>query len=167
MMNVGDLFRNTKGEAVKVVKVDLERKTCAIEGADGKVKDLSISTLKDKRRWVPVDNNEPVEDPKEMSDQEWEDSAKPKIPEMVPMPVNQKAAEEHIKQIQEDFHSDEPAPKKKARKPRKQKMIEYNGKELTLHGWAAELGIPFGTLYARINRFHWTVEEAFTGVKNK
>lgn len=40
--------------------------------------------------------------------------------------------------------------------------IEFNGKAQTLRAWAEELNMPWPTLYDRINRNGWTIEEALT-----
>ena len=42
------------------------------------------------------------------------------------------------------------------------KEIEFNGKSQSLKAWAEELEMPWPTLYDRINRNGWTVEEALT-----
>lgn len=40
--------------------------------------------------------------------------------------------------------------------------IEFNGKMQSLKAWAEELEMPWPTLYDRINRNGWTIEEALT-----
>lgn len=40
--------------------------------------------------------------------------------------------------------------------------LTFNGKTQTIREWAKELGIPWPTLYDRVNRNHWTTEEALT-----
>lgn len=42
------------------------------------------------------------------------------------------------------------------------KEIEFNGKTQSLKAWAEELEMPWPTLYDRINRNGWTIEEALT-----
>lgn len=42
------------------------------------------------------------------------------------------------------------------------KEIEFNGKTQSLRAWATELEMPWPTLYDRINRNGWTIEEALT-----
>lgn len=42
------------------------------------------------------------------------------------------------------------------------KEITYNGRTQTIKAWAAELNMPWPTLYDRINRNGWSVEEAMT-----
>lgn len=41
-------------------------------------------------------------------------------------------------------------------------MITYDNRTMTLTQWSEELGINRGTLDTRINRYHWSVEKAFT-----
>lgn len=40
--------------------------------------------------------------------------------------------------------------------------LTYAGKTQTIREWANELNIPWTTLYDRVNRNGWTVEEALT-----
>lgn len=40
--------------------------------------------------------------------------------------------------------------------------IEFNGKMQSIKAWAEELEMPWPTLYDRINRNGWTIEEALT-----
>ena len=174
-MKKGDTFKNTKGEIVEILNVSEESKTVYVEFETGKRKTMAISTIKDKRRWTPVDYTAMVMQQKEDLGIECPKIDPEKV-EMVPMPVNQKAAEEHIQQIEEDFCADGTSyadigkeiaaqAKEKAKKASKKNLIEYKGQSLTLHGWSKKLGVPFGTLYARVTRFHWTYEEALSGKK--
>ena len=40
-------------------------------------------------------------------------------------------------------------------------FISYNGKSKTLHQWCDELNLSYSKIYQRLNRLHWSVEEAF------
>lgn len=40
--------------------------------------------------------------------------------------------------------------------------LTFNGKTQTIREWAKELEMPWPTLYDRVNRNNWTVEEALT-----
>ncbi len=42
------------------------------------------------------------------------------------------------------------------------KYYEFQDKRMILSDWAKKTGIPENTLYQRLNRTKWTVEEAFT-----
>jgi len=42
------------------------------------------------------------------------------------------------------------------------KELTFNGKTQTIKEWAAELNIPWPTLYDRVNRNGWTIEKALT-----
>lgn len=171
-MKIREMFKNKNGEVAEIIEVDEARKTCMIEFEDGKTKNLSFSTLKDRRRWIKLsDADEYVAEVMEQKEDLGIEC--PKIdPEeveviedkLVPMPGAEKLAE-----LKDEYAGKEIAEqaKQKAKKASKKNLIEYNGKSLTLHGWAKELGVPFGTLYARVTRFHWTYEEALSGVKNK
>jgi len=48
------------------------------------------------------------------------------------------------------------------RKPRKSKLITYNGKSLSLKEWAIETGVPLSTLSARLSHYHWSVERTLS-----
>lgn len=51
--------------------------------------------------------------------------------------------------------------KKEAKKPNlKIKEITYKGETKSIREWADEIGMPWPTLYDRINRNGWTVEDA-------
>lgn len=46
------------------------------------------------------------------------------------------------------------------RKSKKIKELTYDGRTQSIKDWALELGMPYPTLYDRINRNGWSVEEA-------
>ena len=41
-------------------------------------------------------------------------------------------------------------------------MVTMNGKTQTLKEWTTELNMNYGTVNSRINRLHWSVEDALT-----
>lgn len=45
------------------------------------------------------------------------------------------------------------------------KYYTHNGKTLTLTGWSKELNISLHTLYTRLFRHHWPIEQVFTSNK--
>lgn len=64
---------------------------------------------------------------------------------------------------------DDLVPAEKPEKPEKPKTkrtnlklteLTYNGETKSIKDWAAEIGMPTPTLYDRVNRNGWTVEEA-------
>lgn len=59
---------------------------------------------------------------------------------------------------------EEPAPEEKqVKKPSlKLKELTFEGRTQTIKEWAAELEMPWPTLYDRVNRNGWSVEEALT-----
>lgn len=65
-----------------------------------------------------------------------------------------------------EVDNNEPETEKSTREVKKPnlkiKELTFNGKTQTIKEWAAELGMPWPTLYDRINRNGWTVEEALT-----
>lgn len=161
-MKKNDMFKNMKGEVVVVVEVDEVRKTCMIQLPDGKTRDLSFSTLKDKRRWTPVDV-------KAETDLAGDGTPLAEVGKEIAEQAKQKAKEElkKAKKANNIAKASKLAKTVAEKKSSKKNLIEYNGKALTLHGWAKELNVPFGTLYARVTRFNWTYEEALSGKKNK
>lgn len=44
---------------------------------------------------------------------------------------------------------------------RKNKFIEYEGKNMTLAQWSRKLGIRTKTLYQRFYTYNWTIEKCF------
>ena len=66
-------------------------------------------------------------------------------------------------QTESEEVSEEPKEKPKARnkKPNlKLTELTYNGETKSIREWAKELEMPWPTLYDRVNRNGWTVEEA-------
>ena len=110
--------------------IDQRAKTILYLDADGRNKSMSLATLK---RWY-----------KPLS--EW------------PEPET-----EELQTETEEVKPEEPAkPKTTARKPKSLKVTEitYKGETKSLKEWAAELQIPYPTLYDRINRNGWSIEDA-------
>lgn len=62
----------------------------------------------------------------------------------------------------EEEETEEPEHKEVKRPSKRINEIEFNGKTQSLRAWAEELGMPWPTLYDRINRNGWTIEEALT-----
>lgn len=48
------------------------------------------------------------------------------------------------------------------RNQRSNKIIEYNGERKTMAEWAKQIGISEATLHRRINKLHWSMEQAIT-----
>ena len=44
---------------------------------------------------------------------------------------------------------------------RNNKLITYKGVTMTLKQWSEKLNINYHTVHSRLNRSHWTIEEAF------
>lgn len=49
-----------------------------------------------------------------------------------------------------------------ARNRRRTRLVTWDGRTMCLKDWAAELGIRYRTLHARIVDYGWSVERAFT-----
>ena len=62
-----------------------------------------------------------------------------------------------------DKKPEQEEPKKAVKKPSlKLKELTFNGETKSIKEWAAELNMPWPTLYDRVNRNGWSVEEALT-----
>lgn len=48
---------------------------------------------------------------------------------------------------------------------RRNRKIIYNGETHTLAEWSRILDVPYSRLITRLNKYHWTVERAFTEEK--
>lgn len=51
--------------------------------------------------------------------------------------------------------------------PKRNALIEFNGKSQNICSWGRELKISPNTLYARIYHMHWSIERAFTTAPHK
>lgn len=71
------------------------------------------------------------------------------IDELVPIPTPEEPKEPETK-----------TETSKKRKNLKIKELTYNGETKSIKDWAAKIGMPTPTLYDRVNRNGWTVEEA-------
>lgn len=78
----------------------------------------------------------------------------PKVKTEVNPVTEVKNEEPKVKEVKEE--------KKTTRRGRSGKLIEYNGRSLTLNAWAKELGKVPQTLYNRLYNLNWSVEDAFT-----
>lgn len=65
-------------------------------------------------------------------------------------------------EAENDEPENEEAPKEVKKPSLKIKELTFNGKTQTIKEWAAELEMPWPTLYDRVNRNGWTTEEALT-----
>jgi predicted DNA-binding transcriptional regulator AlpA len=67
----------------------------------------------------------------------------------------------HRKQALGGFNRNAPSAPKE---PRRQagRLYEHAGKSLTLREWSNETGIPLNTLYVRLSRRGWSIEQALT-----
>ena len=103
--------------------------------------------------------------------QEWEESQKKdtseadKIAEDNFNKAHKTSAEAPMKPIQEPKTAEpKETPKKNVKTPKrtnlKLKELTYKGETKPIKEWAAEINMPWPTLYDRINRNGWSVEEA-------
>lgn len=53
-------------------------------------------------------------------------------------------------------------PKEQASNRRSSRIIEHQGRKQTLQAWCDELGLKHTTVSMRLNRYGWSIEDAFT-----
>lgn len=149
-MEIGTILKKAKtGEQIEVININDVTKVAMVRLEDGKTRPYSMNTLKDKRQWIPVEQEEvnsdpaPVEEvnPEVISDQEEVNE------------VTEEKAEE-VKEAKEE---------KSGRKPRI--TITYNGKTQTPGEWATEFGMDPKRIRLALRKGK-SPEEIFNG-KNK
>lgn len=72
---------------------------------------------------------------------------------------NDRIAEETVNKSKKKIKNKEPK-KQATRSNLKLKELTYKGRTQTIRAWAEELQMPWATLYDRVNRNGWTVEDA-------
>ena len=143
------IFRSvSNGEAVKVIEFDDKSKQCIVELENGKTRAYSSATLKDKRKFIPVEaDEEQVAEAMEQKEVE--------APGLVSMPGSEKLAE-----LKEEITNNTTKTKKSERKSLRLKEVTYKGETKSIREWAEETGIRWKTLYNRINNNGWPVDLA-------
>lgn len=134
--------------------IDPKTKTIVYLDADGKNKSMSVATLK---RWY-----KPVDDWDSAMEREAEEITETK--EIIETAEAEEQTEEIVEIAEPETQIPEQKEKKKnpARKPKSLKLTEltWNGETKSIRDWAKELSLPYPTLYDRVNRNGWSVEEA-------
>lgn len=88
----------------------------------------------------------------------WEEEAdKEKEAQEKKQAEKDKEAEDAVNKPKKQPKTDSPAPK-----PKRGALLEWNGKSQNICAWAKELGKNPNTLYARIYKMNWSIEDAFT-----
>ena len=145
----GIQFKNTTTEEIATItEVNDKYKTVIVKLENGKSMTYSFSTIKDKRRWIPVESTkaEIEEIVKETVEETTEVES-----HLVPMPDIEK-----LEELKKEY--EKPVKKRGA-------LIEWNGKAQNICAWGKELGVSPNTLYGRIFNMGWSVERAFTTKK--
>ena len=83
-------------------------------------------------------------------------------PQNAPESTEEAEADNNEPETEEPSESNSEAPKEVKKPSLKIKDLTYDGKTQSIKEWAAELEMPWPTLYDRVNRNGWTVEEALT-----
>lgn len=77
--------------------------------------------------------------------------------------IEEKLTEQEIEQPTEDQKKNpDPVEKTETPAPKRGALLEYNGKAQNICAWAKELGKSANTLYGRIYKLGWSIEDAFT-----
>lgn len=146
---------NRTRTALKEAKKAVVDRILAVENAATEVKPADENQVKpvDEGQVKPTDETQPADKdqdtpPAELEETEaWEDDS----------------YEDRKKQAAEADKAAEDAVNNKKQADRKSKKIKeltYDGRTQSIKDWALELGMPYPTLYDRINRNGWSVEEA-------
>ena len=147
------VFRTvSNGELVKVIEVNEKTKTVLVELPDGKTRSYSPTTLKDKRRFIPVESDEELV-AEVMKQKEELGIEVPKITEapeiveekLVPMPGAEKLAD---------------LKKKEKGTGTSRILIEYRGSKKTPIEWGRLLGLDPKYIRAQLRKGK-TPEEIF------
>lgn len=169
MMNVYESLRHPETFIhVNMEDLDPKTKTITYLDADGKIKSMSIATL--KRWYKKVDDwdsamaREAEPEATEPETTETAETAEPETVEVVP-PAELAETEAPAQVEAAEPETEAPAKAKRknmARKPKSLKITEltWNNETKSLRNWAKELNLPYPTLYDRINRNGWSVEDA-------
>lgn len=145
----GIQFKNTNTEEiVTITEVNDKYKTVIVELENGKSMTYSFSTIKDKRRWIPVESTKA--EIEEIVEETVEETTEVES-HLVPMPDIEK-----LEELKKEY--EKPVKKRGA-------LIEWNGKAQNICAWGKELGVSPNTLYGRIFNMGWSVERAFTTKK--
>lgn len=153
MMNVYESLRHPETFIhVNMEDLDPKTKTILYLDEDGKNKSMSIATL--KRWYKKVDDWDSA-----MAREAEAEAAEPETVETAP-PAELAETEAPVQ-----AETEAPAKAKRknmARKPKSLKITEltWNNETKSLRDWAKELNLPYPTLYDRINRNGWSVEDA-------
>lgn len=174
----------SNGEIIKVVEFNEKSKQCIVELENGKTRAYQSATLKDKRKFTPVEESgdeyvkevmqqkkdlgiecpkiESFEVVEELSDEQYaqigkeiaeQAKAKAKDHKLVPMP-----GIERLEDLKNEITND--YAKSKVRKSLRLKEVTYKGETKSIREWAEITGMPWKTLYNRINNNGWPVDLA-------
>ena len=145
----GIQFKNTKTEEIATItEVNDKYKTVIVKLENGKSMTYSFSTIKDKKRWIPVESTKA--EIEEIVEETVEETTEVES-HLVPMPDIEK-----LEELKKEY--EKPVKKRGA-------LIEWNGKAQNICAWGKELGVSPNTLYGRIFNMGWSVERAFTTKK--
>ena len=144
-------YMNTKnGKIAEVVKEDQKAATFTLKFEDGETKVISKNTL--KRWYKAVDEADP--EPVELTAEETAYAAADVEAVAEAIEINAQVPEESVEETTTKTKSE---PK---RVNLKMTMLTYKGQVKSIKEWAAEINMPWPTLYDRVNRNGWPVDLA-------
>lgn len=147
-MTIGTILKKAKtGEQIEVININDVTKVAMVRLEDGKTRPYSMNTLKDKRQWIPVEQEEVNPDPAPVEEEV--------NPEVI-------SDQEEVNEVTEE-KAEEAKEEKSGRKPRI--TITYNGKTQTPGEWATEFGMDPKRIRLALRKGK-SPEEIFNG-KNK
>lgn len=94
--------------------------------------------------------------------EEPEPEVEEEIEEIVDEEIEDEKPETEEEEETEEDDEEEDEPKEVKRPSLRINEITFEGKTQSLRAWAEELEMPWPTLYDRINRNGWSIEEALT-----
>lgn len=148
-------YMNTKnGKVAEVVKEDQKAATFTLMFEDGETKVISKNTL--KRWYKAVDEADP--EPVELTAEETAYVAADVEAVAEIVEATTEAPEEPVNALVEETEANtKPEPK---RANLKLTELTYKGETKSIKEWAAEINMPWPTLYDRVNRNGWPVDLA-------
>lgn len=121
----------------------------------GMAKELGV------KNWWTLNKATLIAEIKKIKGVEVENAPKPEAEDAPEELQNAPESTEEVKADNNEPETEEAL--KEVKKPSlKIKELTYDGRTQTIKEWAAELEMPWPTLYDRVNRNGWTTEEALT-----
>ena len=142
----------SNGEIIKVVEFNEKSKQCIVELENGKTRAYSSATLKDKRKFTPVEDEHVEETVEDIIGKDTADLLKTTLKDITTATEEPETVETEVSKPTEKKHN--------IRKSLRLKEVTYKGETKSIRECAEETGMPWKTLYNRINNNGWPVDLA-------